>query len=98
MTKESEILQERDLAGIWTRLSFKSRKPFNKTAISEVGILFLLHFFFSLQFKYQRGVFSMDLNSEAANEKVARKKNAIMKDLSLGNTNCTWVSSAPWFS
>lgn len=40
----------------------------------------------------------MDLNSEAANEKVARKKNAIMKDLSLGNTNCTWVSSAPWFS
>lgn len=48
MTKESENLQERDLAGIWTRLSFKSRKPFNKTAISEVGILFLLHFFFQL--------------------------------------------------
>ena len=35
--------------------------PFNKTAICEVAVPFLLHFF-SLQIKLQIGVFSVNLN------------------------------------
>lgn len=82
-------------SGIWTRLPLQPKQLFVRRQH-----LFLPRFFCCLQTELPRGVFPMGLSFRApsfhvANWTVAREKNALTKDLSLGSINFICISNAP---